>query len=224
MNRATKGTVLVALAVTALGGCDRLGGAFDAFRQKRQGPDEFSIVSRAPLQIPGSTALPEPKPGTLSPLDPQPQKQAIEALLGPRGAVTAAGTGPDGTPATAGGSSRGEQALLSSAKAASASSQIRVQLEQDRIEEEESAEYEPPTLVELLSDEKETVDPELVLEPNAESRRLQTAGVAAPVNPFERAPVTPEPEEPEEFSYGSDRGRPNVSADTILRNEAPDPR
>ncbi|MEL6478586.1 MAG: DUF3035 domain-containing protein [Pseudomonadota bacterium] len=192
--------LILGAALTAAG-CDRIGNPFDALSQKQKGPDEFSVISRAPLVMPPSRQLPEPSPGTVSPLDPNPQRAAIAALTG-RGDSFAASTA---------GVSAGEQVLLESANAAAASPDIRILIEQERIEAEENAEYEPPTIFEVLGGPEKTFDEEDVIDPNAESRRLQQAGVTAPVNPFEEPEAAPrpsvDPDAPTEFPGENDADR-----------------
>ena len=190
-------------ALVLVAGCDRIGNPFQALNTKQKGPDEFSVIARAPLTMPPTRELPEPTPGTRSPLDPDPQRDAITALTG---------RGDSFARTSSAGTSSGEEVLLSSANAAAASSEIRVQLEEDRVRAEENKPYEPPTIIELLSGEKDEINREEVLDPDAESRRLQTAGVTAPVNPFEQPPEEPRAgSEPDPTSYGENSGgrRPN---------------
>ncbi|MEM9735423.1 MAG: DUF3035 domain-containing protein [Pseudomonadota bacterium] len=179
-------------ALIGLTACDTIGNPIDALSEKRRGPDEFAVISRAPLAMPPSAQLPTPTPGAASPLDPQPQQAAILAL-----------TGGASVPATrAATTSTGEAVLLSSANAAAASSEIRVQLEQDRITAAENEPYEPPSILELISGgDENAVDEATLLDPNDESRRLQSAGINAPVNPFERPETGPIVREDPGFSY-----------------------
>ncbi len=161
-------------AAVALSGCERVGNPLEALGAKIPPPDEFQVIASKPLQMPPSAALPEPTPGAKSPLAPDPSRDARMALLGSDTSVAGAETAP----------SAGEQVLLSSANAASASSDIRVQLEEDRRREQAGKEYEPPTLVELLSSkESPKVDDKDALDPQVEAERLQREGVATPVDP-----------------------------------------
>lgn len=137
-------------------------------------PDEFQVTTHQPLEMPGSTALPEPQPGMPSPRDPDPQRDAMRALLGASG----------GTVETASAPSPGEQELLTSANAAAASDDIRVQLEEDKVKTASGQPYSPPSVGELLGmQKKEKVNKADMLEPIAESQRLQQEGVRAPANP-----------------------------------------
>ena len=86
-----------------------------------KGPDEFSVVKKKPLQMPNSTAaLPEPRPGAASLVDPTPKEDAQAALTGKRSNSAAAAT-----------QSKAESALLSAAKAGQADPSIRKKLEEE---------------------------------------------------------------------------------------------
>ncbi|MEM9046142.1 MAG: DUF3035 domain-containing protein [Pseudomonadota bacterium] len=192
------------LGVGALSACSSIGNPFEALAKKKPTPDEFAVVARAPLVLPGSRSLPEPTPGAPSPLDPNPQQDAIVAL-----------TGTSGDNLTSTQPSAGENALLSSANAAAASAEIRVQLEQDEIDIEENEPYEAPLVSELLfGPGEEEIDEETLLDPDREARRLQTSGVIAPVNPNEVPPAAQAEEDAGDgrsFSYDTSQtgGRPN---------------
>ncbi len=166
----------------ALIGCGSVGSPLEAISQKVPPPDEFQVIAHKPLQMPASTELPEPRPGAPSPLDPNPQGEAMAALLGTTGSPVATGTAP----------SAGEQVLLSSANAAATSSEIRVQLEEDKITEQANKPYTPPTVAALLgmSGGSEELDEKELIDPLAESQRLQREGVAAPVDPNAAAAET----------------------------------
>lgn len=168
------GLVVVA---TLLAGCDRIGNPLEALGRRAPPPDEFAVIKRKPLIVPPSAALPVPQPGAPSPLDPTPERDAQIVLLG-RPAGPAAG------PATA-----GETALLRGADAAAASGDVRVQLSLDATQQ--SGEYRPPTVLELLGFEEDGLDAAERLDPVAESQRLQRQGVYAPTDP--RA-LPPEPQ------------------------------
>lgn len=185
--------------VALMAGCDTIGREIDSVTTKRKGPDEFSVIARAPLVMPGSRSLPDPAPGAASRLEPNARLAAVEALTG-RPTTTVA--------KTSAGISTGEQALLNSANASSASPEIRVQLQQDAAQQDDGP-YEPPSLLELVGSKGEDFDREDVLDPNAESRRLQTAGIVSPINPREEAPVAPDEANDEiEFEYSPVGRRP----------------
>lgn len=189
----------LAAALLALAGCGGNNNPLKAISGSIEAPDEFQVIARKPLEMPPSAQLPEPRPGTPSPLDPNPQRDAVAALLGASGAPAAAAAGP----------SAGEQVLLSSANAAAASREIRVQLEQDKVEAEAGKPYQPPSLGELLSggSKEEKIDEAEMLDPIAESQRLQREGVRTPSDPEAVAEI-PESErrKPVEPTYPT--GRP----------------
>lgn len=165
------------LAIMATSGCGKDGNPFAP-----PPPDEFAVIKRKPLQMPPRLGLPQPNPGAPSPLDIDPNREAEIALLGrPL---------PERTTQSV---STSEQVLLRSADAASASSDVRVQLEQ---EEAETGPYEPPTVFELLgmSGPGGEDDPSR-LNPEQEARRLQAEGVIAPSDPD-----APPPEAEEQVS------------------------
>lgn len=163
-------------AMGLLAACDRVGDPFEALGGSVPQPDEFQVIEYEPLVVPETYSLPEPRPGMPSPRAPQPQQQAARALLGP-GAVPA-------VTETAAAPTPGEQELLASADASSASSDIRVQLQQDR-QARPDGPYEPPTLWELLGFDggEEEIDETQVIDPEVEAARLQAQGVATPIDP-----------------------------------------
>lgn len=48
----------------------------------RRNPDEFSVVKRAPLEVPKDFTLPKPTPGAARPQEESPEQAAKKALLG----------------------------------------------------------------------------------------------------------------------------------------------
>jgi hypothetical protein len=88
-----------------------LGGCSDdqsrAFGFTRQGPDEFTVTTRAPLSMPPEIALPTPRPGAPRPQE-QSQTAQAEATLAPDTAMGGA---------AAGGATPGQSALVAAAGA-----------------------------------------------------------------------------------------------------------
>ncbi len=74
----------VALAV-GVSGCNTVSGALG---QNKAAPDEFRVVTKAPLVVPPDYALRPPAPGEPRPQELQPESQARVALLGEREATT----------------------------------------------------------------------------------------------------------------------------------------
>jgi len=160
-------------------------------------PDEFQVIARRPLEMPPSASLPEPQPGAPSRLDPNPQRDAVNALLGASGRTVVA-TQP----------SAGEQVLLTSANAAAASGEIRVQLEEEKTQAEANKPYVPPSLGQLFGGGAgEKVDEAEVLDPVAEAQRLQREGVRAPSDPSAEA-ASGDEAEPETAPTNYPSGRP----------------
>jgi hypothetical protein len=180
-------------ALLALPACGTFGNPLEALGAKIPPPDEFQVIARKPLVMPATASLPEPTPGAPSPLDPDPHRDALQALLGTRGSPVV-----DSVPPSA-----GEQVLLTSANAAAASGDIRVQLEEEKIAEEAKKPYEPPSIGELFGGKKgEKLDEKELLDPVAESQRLQREGNLTPVDPNaeveneEDIPEAPRPQYP----------------------------
>lgn len=77
-------TVAVALAGAAsLGGC---GGLSKAIGMSKVTPDEFRVVTKAPLTVPPDFSLRPPSPGEPRPQELEPESAARVALLGERAA------------------------------------------------------------------------------------------------------------------------------------------
>lgn len=98
-----------AVAMTACSG----GGGLRDMRTDTGGPDEFSIVPGAPLELPETLTLPTPTPGGTNRTDANPTGNAIAALGGSQAA------------AFAGGIPASDQALVSSASRYGVQADIR---------------------------------------------------------------------------------------------------
>jgi len=196
ITRATGIRCAAVLVAASVAGCSGVGDPLEAIGARVPPPDEFEVIASAPLQMPSSRELPRPRVGEPSPLAPNPQADAARALIGSANRQIVG----------AGAPSQGEQILLSSANASADSSDIRVQLERERIEDESNKPYEPPSIFELFGGGDGNADPDAI-DPVAESQRLQQTGVRSPSDP---AAVAPEPEAekapPVESYYP--RGRP----------------
>jgi hypothetical protein len=191
------GPVGLTAMLLALSACGTIGSPLEALGARIPPPDEFRVIARKPLEMPATATLPVPRPGAPSPLDPDPHRDALQALMGTSGSPVVTTIEP----------SAGEQVLLSSANAAAASSEIRVQLEEDRIQEAAAKPYEPPSLGELLGfSGGEKLDESELLDPVAESQRLQREGYVTPVDPNVAAEV--EEERPAQVEPYYQPGRP----------------
>jgi len=170
----TLGTVLIAGAVsTVLIGCARLGNPLEIIGGSLPPPDEFSVVTRKPLNMPASNALPEPRLGERSPLEHDPNSDAARALMAGRTLPVTTTAGP------------GERALLAAADASADKTAINAELDDAERAATAGKPYDAPTLLELFNlDGQRSED---ILDPDAESRRILSEGVsAAPVNPSDR--------------------------------------
>lgn len=206
-GRSRVGQVAAAAVLLALPGCDSIGNPFVVLGSKPPAPDEFQVLARKPLRMPPSAALPEPRPGEPSPLEPDPNRDAVVALLG-----TDVGPPPPSGP----GRSQGEAALLSAADASASNTEIRQTLALESQEGYSNEPYEPPSIFELFGVYE--APPEDVIDAAAESRRLQSEGVAAaPIDPADR-PVLEEEvvEEPSQYpEVGVDRRQNNRPLSTV---------
>jgi hypothetical protein len=102
MSRPLPALILAPLLLAACGG--------DVARNiglTRDAPDEFQVTTRAPLSMPPSlSALPTPRPGAPRPQEIPAARQAESVLV------------PGAAPASAGGPTSGEQALLAQTRSA----------------------------------------------------------------------------------------------------------
>ena len=120
----TKKSVLPALmgliiGAIGLGGCEN---AKEVIGLAKQAPDEFAIVTRAPLSIPPQYGLRSPKPGAARPQETTPTSKARSILLRNSG-----GSGQAGA-VTSGKFSSSEVAFLKRAGALNADPSIRQQV------------------------------------------------------------------------------------------------
>jgi Protein of unknown function (DUF3035) len=107
--------ILFALASLPLAGCDSLSRALGL---EKVVPDEFQVVSRAPLAVPPDYALRPPKPGAAP-------TQEVTATEQARQSIFRAGDQQAGLPPGAEKRSTGENELLRAAGAGSAPPNIR---------------------------------------------------------------------------------------------------
>jgi len=83
--------ILAILALVALTACSSGKRPLDDMRSASAGPDEFTVMPVAPLEIPEVLTLPTPTPGATNRADPTPKADAIAALGGNPSAVDAGG-------------------------------------------------------------------------------------------------------------------------------------
>jgi len=110
-SRLVTGIAVITVLAVGLGGCSSLKRAMGL---EKVSPDEFAIVTKAPLVIPPDYNLRPPQPGAVRNQLEDPQVRAQAALFG-----------PDATPVADGIVTAGEYALLDNTGADDADPQIR---------------------------------------------------------------------------------------------------
>ncbi len=109
---------LVIAAGLTVSGCKSLGNAIGVGKQP---PDEFAVVSKAPLAMPPDFALRPPQPGAERPQEMSPQVRAEQTVFG-TGATA---------PAAREGTSPGETSLLTQSGADRSDAAIRDQVDNE---------------------------------------------------------------------------------------------
>ncbi len=105
-------TLLVAMGL--LSGCDTIG---ETLGLSRSTPDEFRVVSRAPLEVPPDFNLRPPQPGSPRPQELDRDNRVTASVFGASGGLI--------DPRTTAGQTSGEAALLAAAGADAADPDIR---------------------------------------------------------------------------------------------------
>ena len=171
--------LLAALAVSLpalAGGCSSLK---EPLCLTKQSPDEFKVVSRAPLSMPPDYNLRPPTPGAPRPQEGTTRDQAAAAVFGYPGA----GLQPDQIPPIGEGEaeaaqSSGESALLQSAGAGGVDPNIRSLVDSETAADQADSETLADTLV-FWRDPEPYGD---VIDAEAEQKRLQeNAALGQPV-------------------------------------------
>jgi hypothetical protein len=148
-------TGLLAAAVLTTG-CSGLGEAIGLSR--RTPPDEFEVVTNAPLSLPPEFALRPPAPGATGPGTTTPQAQARAAVTGSAGA-------PEGSATT-----QGESALLANAGAVGDDPSIRTTVDaESSIEAEGTSTW----LADMLLFWRDTPPAGEVVDAAAEAQRIR---------------------------------------------------
>ena len=143
-----------------LAGCGSLGGILG---QEKKAPDEFAVVSRAPLSGPPDFSLRPPADGTQPAPASATAEQARRSVFGLNGQQANVNFGQTSK-------SPGEAALLRRARADEASPQIRKQIE----EETTSLVAENESFVDSLVFWRQNPSPtERLVDPAAEAQRLR---------------------------------------------------
>ncbi len=163
--------VLAAVGVTtALSGCTDIRRALG---YEKVIPDEFAVVSRAPLAIPPDYSLRPPQPGAAPTQDVAVQDRAKEAIF-------RAGPPQATLPPAAADRSAGEGAFLAAAGAPKADPNIRQHVADDTALTPENQQG----FVDKLLFWKKSAPPDDVIDPNKEADRIKQAQAAGtPVAP-----------------------------------------
>jgi len=169
--------VLSAIELPALlGGCTSIR---ETLGLTKRSPDEFKVVSRAPLSMPPDYNLRPPTPGAPRPQEGTTRDQAASAVFGYPGS----GLQPDQIPPigegeSASAESAGEASLLQSAGATGIDPNIRQLVNTETAEEEADS----ITLAERLIFWRDPAPYGTVVDPVAEQKRLQeNAALGKPV-------------------------------------------
>jgi hypothetical protein len=149
---------LALLAGLVLSGC---GEARKALGYDKSPPDEFRIVSRAPLSLPPDYALRPPQPGASRPQDQSSPQQARQAVLGSSGAPV--------RPAAPAGASAGESALLAKVGSPRNDPRIRELVDRESVALAEA----DRTFFDRLVFWQKPPEPGTVVNPQLEAQRLR---------------------------------------------------
>lgn len=157
--------ILIAALVSLplmVGGCSSVR---ETLGLSKQSPDEFKVVSRAPLSMPPDYNLKPPTPGAPRPQEGTPRDQAQQAVLG---------IAPDYIPPIGEGEadsaqSAGESALLQSAGGTGIDPNIRLLVDSETAEDQANSQ----TLADSLTFWKDPEPYGDVVDAAAEQKRLQ---------------------------------------------------
>lgn len=165
--------VLTLLVATIVAGCGARDGdvTLSRIRSTGNGPDEFSIMPRKPLQMPEDyTALPQPTPGAANLTDQNPLADGAAALGGNPAALAAQSPAP------------GNAALLNHASRYGSTTGIRQKLAQE--DRELRRQYGRVNVLRILpGDDYVQAYRDEWLDAYAEERRLRSRGVRTPASP-----------------------------------------
>lgn len=167
LRRPGRLAALLAAAV-ALAGCDS---AKEVFGLNKSSPDEFAVVTRAPLVIPPEFGLRPPEPGAARPQDAPAAQAARNILVSNAGSAGRSTGGPDGL-------TTGESALLRQAGALNADPLVRREVDRETTA---MVDADRDFMDRLMFWQKQP-PPGRAVDPEAEMRRLrENAAVGAPV-------------------------------------------
>jgi Protein of unknown function (DUF3035) len=156
--------VLTLMTATSLGGCD---GFYRAIGKEKVIPDEFAVVSRAPLAIPPDYSLRPPRIGAQRPQDEAPVDQARQTVF------RAGDDAKANLPPAADNRSPGEAELLKQADAAGATPNIRQLVDTDATSTADMSDGFIDKLAFWHSGDPKLGPTDAVIDPVAEQQRLQ---------------------------------------------------
>ncbi|MBL4907730.1 MAG: DUF3035 domain-containing protein [Sneathiella sp.] len=163
MYKTSRFTIAIIFASLVLSGCEGTRQAL-GFEDKK-GPDEFAVLSKAPLIIPPDFSLRPPAPGQKGPQDSLVRNNARKALVGSSGnsgIITQ-------EEANAAGTSAGELALLRKADAENVDSSIRQLINQETAFLAE----DDKTLMERVMFWQKQPEYGTIVDPTKEKKRIQ---------------------------------------------------
>lgn len=172
MRPTTLTCACIAATALALGGCTETRRALGL---EKNPPDEFAVVSRAPLSLPPEYTLRPPQPGAARPQDTTPQQQARQTVFRapePRAIEAQPAPRPEN-----GNRSVGEQALLRGAGSADPEIRRLVNQETARLVEADRS------FLDRLIFWQKPQPPGTVVDPTKEAQRLrENAALGKPAN------------------------------------------
>ncbi len=152
-------------AAVLLAGCG--GGVKQSLGIAKRAPDEFSVVTRAPLTMPPDYGLRPPRPGERRPQEPVLRSQARSVLMqnGASGDIASAAPGAAGI----GGITPGDSALLARAGSSEVPDDIRSRIDRESAE----LDADDRNFIERMMFWREMPPPGDVVDARKESQRLQ---------------------------------------------------
>lgn len=192
-RHSTLALAALALAALLVSGCSEIRSmaGFD-----RRVPDEFAVVSRAPLSLPPSFDLPPPAPGAPRPQESTATARAETVLFGGR----QTGFYLNGQFLPAGPASPGEAAFLARAGGGAVQANIRQVVNREADQEIEDSKGFADSLLFWQTPDQ----PGLVVDPQAEMRRLaNNAALGLPLNEGEVPVIDESDKAPLEGLFGN---------------------